>query len=126
MNGLIKRAGRFFVDLVPSESPILYRACKRYVDRYNGENNSDIRTNGELRFMQRVLPRCQTIFDVGANVGDWTALALSINGGLAVHCFEPSRFTYHKLLERGFPPRVICNNFGLSSLVKETRLHVFE
>ena len=55
MNGLIKRAGRFFVDLVPSESPILYRACKRYVDRYNGENNSDIRTNGELRFMQRVL-----------------------------------------------------------------------
>jgi FkbM family methyltransferase len=126
MNGLIKRAGRFFVDLVPSESPILYRACKRYVDRYNGENNSDIRTNGELRFMQRVLPRCQTVFDVGANVGDWTALALSINAGLAVHCFEPSRFTYQKLLEREFPPQVICNNFGLSSFVKETKLHVFD
>jgi len=104
----------------------LYRACRRYVDRYNGENDSDIRTNGELRFMQRALARCQTVFDVGANVGDWTALALSIKPGLAIHCFEPSRFTYDKLLDRKFPPTVICNNFGLSSFVKETKLHVFE
>jgi FkbM family methyltransferase len=73
-----------------------------------------------------VLPRCQTVFDVGANVGDWTALALSIRPGLAVHCFEPSRFTYQKLLERKFPSTVICSNFGLSSSVKETKLHVFD
>jgi|SRR5438128_4603378 len=126
MSSLVKRACRLLFGLIPSESVLLYRACRRYVDRYNGENNSDIRTNGELRFMQRVLPRCQTVFDVGANVGDWTALALSISSGLAVHCFEPSRFTYHKLLERRFPATVICNNFGLSSFVKETKLHVFE
>ena len=126
MSSLVKRAGRLLFRLIPSDSVLLYRACRRFVDRHNGENDSDIRTNGELRFMRRVLPRCQTVFDVGANVGDWTALALSISSGLAVHCFEPSRFTYHKLLERGFPPTVICNNFGLSSFVKETKLHVFE
>ncbi len=112
--------------LIPCENLVLYRLCKRYVDRYHGENNSNIETNGELRFMRQALPGCQTVFDVGANVGDWTALALSISPGLAVHCFEPSRFTYHKLLERKFPPTVICNNFGLSSFVKETKLHVFE
>ena len=126
MNNMIKRAGRFFMDLIPSENLLLYRTCKRYVDRYNGENNSDIQTNGELRIIQQVLPRSRTVLDVGANVGDWTALALSINPGLAIHCFEPSRFTYQKLLARKFPPTVICNNFGLSSSVKETKLHVFE
>ena len=126
MSRLVKSAGQLLFKLIPSESVLLYRACRRYVDRYNGENDSDIHTNGELRFMQRVLPRCQTVFDVGANVGDWTALALSINCELAVHCFEPSRFTYLKLLDRKFPPTVICNNFGLSSIVRETKLHVFE
>jgi len=126
MGRLVKRAGRLLFRLIPSDNELLYHACRRYVDRYNGENDSDIRTNGELRFMQRVLPRCPTVFDVGANVGDWTALALSINSELAVHCFEPSRFTYLKLLDRKFPPTVICNNFGLSSTVRETKLHVFE
>ena len=126
MSRLVKRAGQLLFKLIPSESLLLYRACRRYVDRYNGENDSDIRTNGELRFMQRALARCQTVFDVGANVGDWTALALSIKPGLAIHCFEPRRFTYDKLLDRKFPPTVICNNFGLSSFVKETKLHVFE
>ena len=44
----------------------LYRFCKRYVDRYNGENNDDMATNGESRFIQDVLLQCSTVFDVGA------------------------------------------------------------
>lgn len=31
---------------------LLYRLCKHYVDLYNGENNDDMATNGELRFIQ--------------------------------------------------------------------------
>jgi FkbM family methyltransferase len=93
---------------------------------YKGENNDDMETNGELQFMRRILPQCTTVFDVGANVGDWTALALSVNPHLIVHCFEPSKTAYQRLLAHKFPLKVICNNFGLSSVAGEMTLHVFE
>jgi FkbM family methyltransferase len=83
-------------------------------------------TNGELRFMRDVLVECRTVFDVGANVGDWTALALGINPTLTVHCFEPSEATYQRLLARAFPGSVICNDFGLDSVRGERSLYVYE
>lgn len=104
---------------------LLYRLCKYYVDLCNGENNDDMATNGELRFIQRALPQCATVFDVGANAGDWTALALTVNPRLAVHCYEPSETTYQRLLARRFPPSVICNNYGLSSTAGMRTLYVF-
>ena len=109
------------LELLPRNA-FLYRICKRYVDRYNSENNGDILTNGEFRLMQTVLPQCATVFDVGANVGDWTALALNINPRLQIHCFEPSAATFQRLQARG---GAICNNFGLSSAPGEMTLWVF-
>jgi hypothetical protein len=122
-----KRASvpRMIFDLLPSSNALLYRLCKRYVDRYNSENDDDIRTNGELRFMQSTLPKCATVFDVGANVGDWTAWALNINPCLKVHCFEPSAVTYDRLRARNFGEGVVCNNTGMSSAVGRKVLHVF-
>lgn len=61
-------------SLIP-RNPFLYRVCKRYVDRYNSENNDSIHTNGELRLMQTVLPQCKTVFDVGANKGQFLSVA---------------------------------------------------
>lgn len=119
----IKR--RLFYNYVPV-SHLLYRLCKRYTDFYNGENISDIATNGELHFMQRILPQCSFVFDVGANVGDWTSLALDINPQLTVHCFEPIQTTYQSLLTRGFPSSVIRNDFGMSSKTRRKTLYVFE
>ena len=100
----------------------LYSLCKRYIDLYNSENNDNIYTNGELRLMQTILPQCATVFDVGANVGDWTAMALEINPRLQVHCFEPSATTFQRLRAGGGG---ICNNFGLSSATGEMTLWVF-
>jgi FkbM family methyltransferase len=85
-----------------------------------------MQTNGEFHFMRRCLPHCGTIFDVGANVGEWTALALSINPGASIHCFEPSRSTYRRLVANGFPATVVCNNLGMSSVRGEAKLFVFE
>lgn len=68
----------------------VYSAAKRYVDRQNVENDDNMYTNGELWFMRSVLPQCSVAFDVGANVGDWTALALSINPCQKIHCFVQS------------------------------------
>ena len=111
------------ISLVPANS-MIYRLCKCYIDRYNSENNDNIHTNGELRLMRAVLPQCTTVFDVGANIGDWSVLAMEINPQLQIHCFEPSAATFQRLQAR-MRGGAICNNFGLSSLPGEMTLWVF-
>jgi len=111
-----------FLKLLPRNA-FLYGACKGYVDRYNNENEDNIHTNGELRLIQTVLPQCTTVFDVGANVGDWMSLALKINPRLKIHCFEPSVATFQRLQAR--EGKAIRNNFGLSSAPSEMTLWVF-
>lgn len=113
------------VDKIPTNT-LLYRFCRRIVNHYNGENNDDMCTNGELRLLQEVLPKCNIVFDVGANIGNWTALALQINPNLKIHCFEPSPTTFQRLCELHFKSTVMCNNFGLSSVPGEARLHIFD
>ena len=49
----------------------------------------DARTNGEFRVLEALAslePRC--IFDVGANIGNWTAHATAVAPGAFIHCFE--------------------------------------
>lgn len=113
------------VDSLPANA-LLYRFCRRYVNHYNGENNDDIRSNGELRWLREVLPHCETVFDIGANVGDWTAMALSINPQLKIHCFEPSDKAFRRLRAREFGGQVVLNRLGLSSEVGEMTLYLFE
>lgn len=113
------------LDWLPSRNRLLYSICRRYVDRYSSENNVNIDTNGELCLMQKVLPKCRTVFDVGANIGDWTSIALRINSRLQVHCFEPSMATFQRLQARVAGAGAICNNVGLGSAPGEMTLWVF-
>jgi FkbM family methyltransferase len=113
---------RWIWNRVPAFSPFVYSLCKHYVDRYNGQNNHNIEENGELRLLQLLLPHCTTVFDVGANVGNWSALALKINPRLKIHCFEPGRAAFEQLQERG---GAIFNNLGLSSEPAEMKLWIF-
>ncbi len=127
--GIARTVGSILPKLVnhlPPQNEFLYRLCRSYVDRYRGENNSDIRTNGELRLLTEIMPESRCIFDVGANVGRWTALALDINPDVTVHCFEPSQGTFQKLLDNQFPPNVVCNNLGLGASATEMELHIFQ
>ncbi|MFX0138256.1 MAG: FkbM family methyltransferase [Candidatus Hodarchaeota archaeon] len=112
-------------SLIP-RNPKIYNFCKGYIDKYNGDNNDNIHTNGELRFMKRNLGKCNVIFDIGAHFGHWTKLALKINRNLNIHCFEPSSYSFKKLINNNFPNNVICNNFGLSSSKGEKTLYIFE
>ena len=112
--------------LVPAQNRHLYLLCKQYVDRYNSENNGNIHTNGELRLIRSVLPHCGIVFDVGANIGDWTELALEIKPDLKIHCFEPSVATFRRLKARNFGMGVTFNNCGMSSAPGELPLHVYE
>ena len=122
---LLKKAGKALFSHLPCRVS-LYHICKHYVDWYNGENDDDIRTNGELRFMGEMLRHSNTVFDVGANDGQWARSAVEINSAIHLHCFEPSPYTFKLLLQNHFPKNVICNNLGLGATTEEKTLFVFE
>ena len=115
---------RVFRALLPKSS-LLYRASLAYLNDYLGDNNVDIDENGESRFARRMLPHARTVFDVGANVGDWTALALTINSSLVIHAFEPSHATFSHLVSRRFPPNVLVNPIGLGEHSETRELFVY-
>jgi FkbM family methyltransferase len=104
---------------------VLYRFCRRVVDHHRGDNDDDMRVNGEVALMRQRLPSASVVFDVGANVGDWTACALAINARAEYHCFEPSAATFAALQQRGWPPNVRLNHGALGAANGPMTLHVF-
>ena len=113
------------IDMMPRSS-FFYRFCRRYVDHFNGNNNDDMHKNGELRWIREVIPQCATVFDVGANIGDWTDLVLGIKPLLKVHCFEPCTATFQCLQKRNFGARVVLNHAGLGAHIGDAEMHIFE
>ena len=89
------------------------------VDLHEGfENrNYDPTRNGEY-FVMRRLREClepKTIFDVGANVGDWTAPASAAFPAAQIFSFEIVPDTYRELVARcGSMPNVALQGMGLS------------
>lgn len=127
--GLGRRLGRVLFGMTPPHSRKLFAICSRYVDRFNGDNNTDAQTNGELAFLRRQLPTLRpgaVVFDVGANVGTWVSSALAINPGLNFHCFEPSKPTYARLTRTPWPSNVKPNNIGLGETEEVRELHVVD
>ena len=74
--------------------------CQMVLQWYLGEDNRR-ELNGEQQIIELVAPSSSTFIDVGANVGDWTALFLGVGGvekrGLLL---EPSSSALAKLQER--------------------------
>ena len=75
-----------------------------------GDVPNDPTTNGE-RFVQGIamqLDPTPTVFDVGANIGEWTASMLQVAGNrsISIYAFEPCSATYAQLAERVKCPHV--------------------
>jgi FkbM family methyltransferase len=116
---------QFLKHLIPKYNAKIYSFCKWYVNHFNSENDCDIHSNGEYKVLTDFMPKSTVVFGVGANIGDWAKLALSLNKNLELHCFEPSKFTFQQL-KQSVPANVRCNNYGLSSAECENTLYVFE
>jgi FkbM family methyltransferase len=101
--------------ILPGRSDLIFRACRRYVNQYNGENNGDMQSNGEVQLLRRVLPGAKVIFDVGANVGEWIHAALKVEPSAEYHCFEPSIVTFNALAASGLPQSTYLNNCALAA-----------
>jgi FkbM family methyltransferase len=116
---------KLLLSLLPANNRRIYNFCRQYADRYDAENNDDILTNGEMNFMKQTLADCRVIFDVGANIGDWSLLALQVNPRLIIHCFEPSPETFAQLQARLKNAACTCNPFGLGSKVEDRPLYIY-
>jgi FkbM family methyltransferase len=87
--------------------------------------SNGLRGSGEYEFLKRQIGPLDNpvIFDVGANVGEYTASALEINPGARLHCFEPSRPHSEVLKTRLAHQSVVINPFGLSDAAETRSLH---
>jgi len=94
-----------------------------------GYKFGDPSRNGEYRFLRSYLKSGMVIFDVGANIGDFTGQALSLEKDLEVHCFEPVKSTYSLLMERfSSPPseaRLVINRVGLGDRQGEDSMKIY-
>jgi FkbM family methyltransferase len=89
--------------------------CSRFLDAYHNVN-CDCSVNGEM-FVLKTLATSdvQCVFDVGANVGNWTRLACAAFPDAMIHCFELDEDTCRTLdANLTGRKRVIVNCRGLS------------
>ncbi len=93
----------------------LHRLCRRYVDFCNGDNQGEMEINGELRLIRRQMPQVHTVFDIGANCGDWTLQVLNINPDVHIHCFEPCQTTFETAKKRCRGTNVRCNHCAMGA-----------
>ncbi len=104
----------------------LARGCRAYLRAYKNFNY-DHAYNGESWALARLGgPSTRCIFDVGANVGDWTSAARAASPNAVIHCFEVVPETAERLRRRfAGEARVIVNPVGLSDHSGEVRLKHF-
>lgn len=117
--------------LVDARRRLFWRLGRRIYMMARHDFNNRLTTNGEIRLQHEVLTLLHNrsiepvIFDVGANIGDWTlslieqARAVDRVGALAVHAFEPFPPTFQtlsrRLREYTDDRTVRCNELALSS-----------
>ncbi len=94
------------IALLLAKSPVhgllqrIHRKLSRYIDLADNWNNGDERTNGEAFLIRMIAPKLRVVFDIGANLGNWSSLVLAVNPVCKVYAFEPSPATFANLKRR--------------------------
>ena len=89
------------------------RAATRYLRHFNNFNYEP-ETNGEC-WLMRQNADAATVFDVGANLGDWSLACASICRHATIHAFEILPRTFERLRARvAGNVRIVANPVGLS------------
>jgi FkbM family methyltransferase len=111
----------------------LYRGARFFARAARGDMDNDLASNGESMVQMKALrlaslPAC--VFDVGANIGEWTVSLLNVSEQLRievnVHCFEPCRKTFELISESlGGNTGVTLNNEACSSHEGTALMHVY-
>ena len=94
--------------------------------------NYNFKANGENHVV-RILGEdlsIQTVFDVGANVGEWSEMmykSIAVKNSISIHSFEIVPSTYNELHKRLSETKgVFLHNVGMSNEVGEIEVFVSE
>lgn len=123
----VKKAVRGIIRCIP-KSKVLEACCRCYCEHCDGTHATDPgdpATNGEYRLLREMAPAFDTVLDIGANVGDWTAALLALRPSASIHAFEPSASAYDAILRRHFPENVVVHKMAISSMAGAASLHIF-
>lgn len=112
---LVSRFGRL-LSVSPSRTFICcVMDISKRLDKSLNNVNFDMAINGEFRVLKILAkenPKC--IFDVGANVGEYTHMVLKLCPDCAIHSFEIVPATFNKLINNVKSDCVYFVNKGLS------------
>jgi FkbM family methyltransferase len=90
--------------------------------------NDDV--SGEKYFLESVLAQKQektlTVFDVGANIGDYSKMVLKYLPESTVYSFEPNPNTFKKLKDSSTSNRCFPVNLGLGDTIQESSIYSYE
>ncbi len=75
----------------------LFQKIAALPDAMSGRLFIDPERNGEYRFARSIIRDGMVVFDVGANVGDYSKYLLGLARQLKIHCFEPVVSTFASL-----------------------------
>ena len=78
-------------------------------DQSKNQNDGNIDSNGERWCIEHLIGDSDTVFDVGANRGEWSARCVRYHPKARVHAFEPSPTIFEKLSAQRFPSVTLCN-----------------
>lgn len=109
-----------------AKSQLVYIFSKKIGDYHHNDNNCEIKTNGELDFILKNKERLEVIFDVGANIGEWTDLVSKIIPTAYMYSFEPSKNTFKILSEKKHSDRVRLYNIGLGEKKETANFYTYD
>lgn len=80
------------------------------------EYSSDMRENGEFKVLGLINGNNPVIFDVGANIGEWSGEVLKKFDKVRMFAFEPSAKAYAVLTENIKDSRITIFNMGMNDI----------
>lgn len=99
--------------------------AKGYITAYENRDY-DFETNGEKQLLKKLSPfKFTTIFDVGANVGDWSITASKYFPKATIHAFEIAEPTFQELKKNIHSKKILINDFGLGQEEKNIEIKFF-
>ena len=63
-------------------------------------DSCDMTINGELYVIEQLIKDGMTVFDIGANIGEWSSYVLKTSPAVALFAFEPNATTFVSLQKR--------------------------
>lgn len=91
------------------------RLATKYLDFYNGFSYHFKKNGEEDLILKFRMFNPKVVFDVGANIGEWTQIALDTFPSSNIHSFELSASTFSTLKTNVQSNKVRLNNIGLAA-----------